>query len=406
MNIVRPLQTSVSCAVLAFIAILTLQHSTVLAQGSLTPPGAPAPTMKTLDQIEPRIPISATTTPGDTSDSFIITNPGSYYLTTNFIASSSKNGIRIATNNVTIDLNGFGFDGAGQGGLGIRIITSIRRQNITVRNGSVRNWTSTGIELSFGLNVFVENVLVTGNGGNGIEAGENSVIKDCLAYTNANSGSFLAGITTTQGSVVENCAADFNGNNVANCFGISVGLGSTVSHCSASQNNGPTAIGIGTSAYCTVVDCAVSFASGTNGFGIWVGKGCSVARCTASGNSGSGTVGIFADQYSSIENCVAANNGGDGVQTSNNCSVIANTCCSNAGAGVHITGMRNRIDGNNVALNAAGIKVDSNLNLIIRNSASGSSVNDYVIAAGNNDAERVVGGTAFTSTDPWANFAF
>jgi hypothetical protein len=42
-----------------------------LAQGSLTPPpGAPAPTMKTLDQIEARTPIS--------SAPFTISAPGSY----------------------------------------------------------------------------------------------------------------------------------------------------------------------------------------------------------------------------------------------------------------------------------------------------------------------------------------
>jgi len=50
--------------------------------------------------------------------------------------------------------------------------------------------------------------------------------------------------------------------------------------------------------------------------------------------------------------------------------------------------------------------VDATLNLIVRNCVSGNSVNNYIIAAGNNDAERLGGGTAFTSTDPWANFSF
>src|SRR6188768_715136 len=69
------------------------------AQGSLTPPaGAPAPVMKSLDQIEARTPIS--------SAPFTITAPGSYYLIGN-LSVSSGNAIVIATNDVTLDLNGF-----------------------------------------------------------------------------------------------------------------------------------------------------------------------------------------------------------------------------------------------------------------------------------------------------------
>src|ERR1039458_5339386 len=68
------------------------------AQGSLTPPGAPAPTMLTLSQIEPRTPI--------TSVPYTISIPGSYYLTTNITATTS-NSIVINTNGVTLDLSGF-----------------------------------------------------------------------------------------------------------------------------------------------------------------------------------------------------------------------------------------------------------------------------------------------------------
>jgi hypothetical protein len=52
-------------------------------QGSLTPPGAPAPFMKALDEVEPRINIQRTINPlpNDANYHLIIGAPGSYYLT-------------------------------------------------------------------------------------------------------------------------------------------------------------------------------------------------------------------------------------------------------------------------------------------------------------------------------------
>src|SRR5438067_2486739 len=81
----------------------TLGANDLLAQGNLTPSGAPAPSMKTLAQIEPRQPISAI--------GYNITAPGSYYFTTNL--TGGTNGIVIASDNVTIDLNGFTLTGSG-----------------------------------------------------------------------------------------------------------------------------------------------------------------------------------------------------------------------------------------------------------------------------------------------------
>src|SRR4029079_14214982 len=89
-------------AVLAIAAI-----SALLAQGPLTPPGAPAPTMKTLDEVEPRIAVNSTNTPGDADSLDKITQPGSYYLTGNITGVFGKMGIEIAANGVTIDLMGF-----------------------------------------------------------------------------------------------------------------------------------------------------------------------------------------------------------------------------------------------------------------------------------------------------------
>src|SRR3954470_4200181 len=92
---------------IAFCSTVNMHLSTVFAQGTLTPPGAPAPTMKTLDQVEPRTPIDATHTPGDADSLFKITQPGSYYLTANVTGVPAKHGVEIAASGVTLDLNGF-----------------------------------------------------------------------------------------------------------------------------------------------------------------------------------------------------------------------------------------------------------------------------------------------------------
>src|SRR5258706_11097893 len=79
--------------------IILLQHqSDCFAQGSLAPRGAPAPTMKTLDQVKAGTPIG--------SAPFTITNSGNYYLSQNLTVSSG-NAITIDANGVTLDLNGF-----------------------------------------------------------------------------------------------------------------------------------------------------------------------------------------------------------------------------------------------------------------------------------------------------------
>src|SRR5690242_10873083 len=49
-----------------FLSTLNPQLSTCLAQGDLTPPGPPGQTMKSLDQIEARIIVNSSNTPGDT----------------------------------------------------------------------------------------------------------------------------------------------------------------------------------------------------------------------------------------------------------------------------------------------------------------------------------------------------
>src|SRR5262245_55623085 len=87
-----------------------------MTAGDLNPPAWPiAPTHKTLTEVEPRIAINATNTPGDADSFYRIAAPGSYYLTGDTTVTGSRSGIEIAASEVTIDLRGYTLRGSGAG---------------------------------------------------------------------------------------------------------------------------------------------------------------------------------------------------------------------------------------------------------------------------------------------------
>lgn len=86
------------------------------------------------------------------------------------------------------------------------------------------------------------------------------------------------------------------------------------------------------------------------------------------------------------------------------------------GTGIHISGADNRIEDNNCTGADRGIDVDAAGNIIVRNTCSGNTTNDWDVVA--NNVILVVnatlagvvtgssGGTAPGSTDPNANFSY
>ena len=162
------------------------------AQGSLTPPGAPAPTMLTLSQVEPRTPVDAVHTPGNGSAEFIIANSGSYYLTTNIIGVSSENGIAITAGNVTLDLNGFSL--VGPSTANTAIVISSGTTNVTVRNGMISGWGAfdVGIQAS-GTNAAFENLNVSAGYAGIAGGGDGGVIKNCTISHIAQWGVYITG---------------------------------------------------------------------------------------------------------------------------------------------------------------------------------------------------------------------
>jgi hypothetical protein len=347
-------------------------HSfTTFAQGSLSPPGAPAPVMKTLDQIEPRTPISSTP--------FTITVPGSYYLTTN-LPTDPDGGITISTSFVTLDLNGFTLSGTNGPG-GTAIVSIGGYNSITIRNGGVRLSGGHGIYLLSANNIVLRDLRVYGSSANGIATGPNSTVINCSSV-----GNLGYGIYADTGSTVSGCTANLNGSS-----GINVREGCTVNGCTAYYNN--SGAGIFAAADSTVTASTAR----TNLYGIIAGPGATVSTCTANGNQN------------------------DGIQISSSCSVLNNTACNNGftgslgtQGGIHATGNGNRIDGNHTFGNFSdGILVDAagRKNFVIRNTSGQNTGFQFRVPglpgqppAGANVAGPVVNDATNASANAWANF--
>ncbi len=356
-----------------------------LTAGPLNPPAGPvASTYKTLAEVEPRIAINATNTPGDANSVYRITQPGSYYLTGNLSGVAAKHGIEIAANGVTIDLNGFDLVGIA-GSLSGIIADTPADNDLAVLNGSIRNWGDAGVNFFFSQpsGCQLKDLRVSGNGSTGIAANTNTAITNCVAQGNAGSG-----INAGSGSVISGCTASQN----AGIAGISPGSGSTVTDCSASGN---TQIGIS------------------------AGSGTTVTRCTARGN---GTLGISTSSACLVMDCDVNTNSADGIRCAGSGSVIRGNACDgnglNAGdgAGIVVVSIDNHIEGNNCTGNDRGIDVDAAGNIIIKNTCAGNTVN-WTIIAGNaygpivaTPAGAAVNGNAAAaalgSTDPNANFTY
>lgn len=289
------------------VVVLVLVVAGALARGAwggpLDPPAAPGSTMKTLEQVEPRTPIS--------SVPYTISQPGSYYLTGDLTGVAGSSGISVTASDVTIDLNGFTLIGVPGSTDGISAAAGPNR--IAVLNGRVRNWGVHGVNLQHAHDGRFERLQVSDNASVGIYAGSGSIISDCTAHH--------------------------------------------------------------------------------NGYGIYV---------TSEVSTMDGGI---------VRNCVVSYNTSDGIVVTDGVLVKDNESKSNALAGIHVVGTRNRIEGNNVTDNRSwdewgstvgwGIEVDAANNFIVNN---GSSNNwwDFVIAPGN-VVGAVEGGFV---TKPWSNVVY
>lgn len=333
-------------------AVFVASPASIFAQGSLTPSGAPAPTMKSLDQIEPRTPIS--------SLPFTISTGGSYYLTKS-LSVSTGNAITISASGVTLDLNGFTITGTANPAAGIGILLNGLVQDITIHNGHIRggvtlsgNTYSTGPGFTSGIssliggsdpdNVRISNISVEGCRQSGIELSLDhsngvdhclvrtingvgihaAIVSDCVAHQCGSHGMNVYSATNCYGQ----CTAGDNGIfafNAVACTGLSdsgSGVSATsASHCYGTSNgaylSSPVPSGIYTD---TAIDC-----EGTNTFS---GDGVHARNAqNCYGVSSYGT-GLFAYD---AENCYGASGSGEGLTAE---SVLNCTGTSSSNAGI------------------------------------------------------------------------
>ncbi len=270
--------------------------------GPLNPPAGP---VASTPGPEPRTAINAINTPGNASGTFVISQPGSYYLSGNIAAEAGKSGIIVAVPEVTLDLCGFRITGTPTSSAGVHIFNGGSGRTI-VRNGHVRGFQQDGVHLAVSGAAplcTVEDMVLSNNGttiGAGVRAvsgvGQGGVVvRRCLATGNfqginidkagtiddcAVYGSIDSGIVSSERSVIRSCTAMNNG-----VFGIQTAFRCRISGNTCISNGNaslPSSGGISAGGSNFVED---NFCDGNFGFGYLIGSNNLIVRNTARGNT-------------------------------------------------------------------------------------------------------------------------
>ena len=316
----------------------------VFGQGSLTPSGAPMPTMKTLGEIDASVS-SVSNAVAQIKDNartplkvdslgvnplsgggFLITQSGSYYLTQNLTV-SSMDAIRIEADGVTLDLNGFTIRSSGACGAAINIFG----ENITVFNGHIIGGTRyvggegdqyTGDGFSNGIYAYsylytgirVYGVSVSAVDQYGIYIGDSkSIVKSCTVET-AGSIGICAGIISDSSATVCGGVAIY-GVSVKNCIGESYsnhGIEAYTVINSTGTSDATDTQSDGIYAYYSVINC---YGSTTADKGIQAACVSSSYGQTVTQEANRYSEGIFAKSVQNSCGAAIYNGSGNGIES-------------------------------------------------------------------------------------------
>jgi hypothetical protein len=368
-------------------------HCAPALAGPLDPPPGPvAPTMKPLDQVEPRIPIDRLP--------YTISISGSYYLTESLVGVAGEVGILVRARRVTIDLNGFELRGAAGTLDAIQVIEGITPcADLVVRNGAIFGWERVGINASCVSGSVFENLRIEGNAGFAILAADFAVARNVRALDNG------TGIEFGVGAFVDKVFAADNRDD-----GIGVDARSVVVNSSAINNQG---IGVRAGPRSVVENVT---ASGNTAVGVRLEAGSTGTRITAEENANIGIAlngkgvlvdsvaanntptGILAFAGSRIERCAVSDNATNGIVLNGPGVLKDNTLVDNP-TQILLNNDGSRVEGNDLSGGTTGVKGAGTGNLVVRNLVRGAKT-PFDLAPGN-----LLGPVSTTMTDhPWANF--
>ena len=389
-------------AACAFVIIMAGATPGPALAGDLDPPaGSIAPTMLPLDDAEPRVPVGPTTTPGTALSTYVISTPGSYFLTQDLIQEPSKDGIRINAPGVTLDLRGFTIKGMSGDGYGIYGLA----RDLRIFNGTIETFDQIGVNLLAAPNCLLEDLRAYANGESGFWVTGSSIVRSCMAHENGQHGFLTNGIV-----VFESCSAVQNGTDGFNAFG-------TLTNCLAIANTGDGfEVANGALSNCS------SHGNTGNGFVIGEYGETALANCSATLNN----QGFVAIGRSTFENCSTRQSTLDGFSLQAGCTLTSCTAtwCGDDGfqlaTASTVTMCRSvqnsygfyvplgedlvRIDSCTANWNTTnGLLISGGSCTIVRNMARGNGT-DFAFAGACQYGPIVSGNGTITSTSPWANF--